>query len=357
MTASLIERDGDLINSWYIICLSSELDSAKNGILVRRLYGRDYVLYRDAQGRATVMLDRCIHRGVQLSKGTCEKGHLRCPYHGWKFGENGEVTEIPSEGDGKSQAVQNKKGEVLPSSEKNGAIWVWPGNPALATNGPSWDFPFYQEDGWTQYFMITDFNNEVNHLVSNFMDVPHTVYVHSKWFRNRRLIQVPITVEVDSGRVKVTYHQKNDSIGFMGQILNPQGRPMIHTDEFIFPNITRVDYNFGSQHFIINSQCTPIDANRTRVYTWICYRLPFVGGLLKPFMQFYTRRVITQDVQIMENHGENLRKYPEFFQNANYKNSSADELHIAIEKMRSMGSQDRSSVIQMNYKRERHFWI
>ena len=43
---------------------------------------------------------------------------------------------------------------------------------------PYWDTP-----GWGTYYMVTEFPNEVTHLVENFMDVPHTTFVHVGWFR------------------------------------------------------------------------------------------------------------------------------------------------------------------------------
>lgn len=352
MGSNLKIEDGDIVNNWYIICLSQELKM--NSILKRTVYDQDFVVYRDVNEKPVVLIDRCIHRGVQLSKGRSEKGEIVCPYHGWKYGVNGQVTEIPSE---KNPNLKNLCGITFPVIEKSGAIWIWTGDKNKVTETPSWTFPYYGAKNWTSYFMVTDFENEVNHLVQNFMDVPHTVFVHSKWFRNRKLMKVPIEITVNSGRVLVKYVQPKDSIGFVGFILNPKNNPMIHTDEFIFPNITRVDYLFGNQHFIINSQCTPISKGRTRVYTWICYHLGFIGFLLKPFMQSYTRKVITQDVEIMENHGVNLKKEPSFFNLSNYRNTSADELHIAIEKLRSQGKEDKDSIMQINYKKEREFWI
>ena len=357
MEKSLLQYDGDLINHWYIICLSRELPSSGKKPISRQVYEKNYVIYRDAEAIPVVMLDRCPHRGAQLSRGTCHHGTLRCPYHGWTFGKEGRVCEIPSEGPNSSQASTKKQGEVIPCIEQDGALWVWIGDPSQKSMLPSWRFPEYKNPGWSQYFMITDFTNEVTNLVENFMDVSHTVFVHSKWFRSRRLIEVPLLIEVDKGRVKATYQQKNDSIGFAKSILNPTSEPMIHTDEFIFPNITRVDYNFGTRHFIINSQCTPLEKNKTRVYTWISYRLPFIGPFIKPLMQFYTRKVITQDVEIMENQGANLKRDPNFFSGSHFSNTAADELHIAIEKLRQLGTQDRQSVQQIQYSRKRLFWI
>ena len=56
------------------------------------------VVFRDEQGRAVAMQDRCIHRNAQLSLGTVKNGCLTCPYHGWVYDGEGHVVAIPSLG-------------------------------------------------------------------------------------------------------------------------------------------------------------------------------------------------------------------------------------------------------------------
>lgn len=57
------------------------------GYVVARL-GEDVVAARD----------RCPHRGAPLSAGTIKDSCLVCPYHGWRFGSDGKVAEIPALG-------------------------------------------------------------------------------------------------------------------------------------------------------------------------------------------------------------------------------------------------------------------
>jgi 5,5'-dehydrodivanillate O-demethylase len=40
---------------------------------------------------------RCAHRGTQLSTGWVEGDKIRCFYHGWKYGPDGQCTEQPAE--------------------------------------------------------------------------------------------------------------------------------------------------------------------------------------------------------------------------------------------------------------------
>jgi phenylpropionate dioxygenase-like ring-hydroxylating dioxygenase large terminal subunit len=353
MQLSLRERDKALVNNWYIACLSSELGKTP---IKRTLYDTPIALFRNEDGKPAALLDRCVHRGAQLSLGTCDKGQLRCPYHGWRYNQKGDVTEIPSEGsqDGKESCQVKHQVISYTAVEQDGVIWVWMGAGEPQEKTPPWRFPHYGEKGFSHYFMITDFDNEVTNLVENFMDVPHTVFVHSGWFRDRQLTHVPMTVEVGGGQVNVTYHQPQDSIGFSRLLINPMNHKMIHTDRFIYPNITRVDYSFGpSSAFIINSQCSPVSTLKTRVYTYIGFKVLNYGFLIKPLMRFYTRQVIEQDVRIMKNQGDNLKVFPEL----PFRSSEADELHLAIEKIRRYGSEEKPEAFTFSKKSEKQFWI
>ncbi len=348
---SVAEMDGDIVNHWYILAHESEVPADKP--IRRMFYDKPYVVFRDGAGVPRAYLDQCIHRGAPLSEGWCDKGGIRCPYHGWRFHADGQVAEVPSTGE-ECGGVEGKWRLKGPATVfQDGCLWVWGGAGDPATATPPWRFPMPHGKHARGYFMVTDFDNEVGHLVQNFMDVPHTVYVHDKWFRKRRAIKVTAHVAVSEGRVKVTYHQPDDSIGFMGRILNPSKAPMIHTDVYIFPNLTRVDYTFGSNGFIINSQCTPVTRHRTRVYTWIAYNVGFLSRFLEPFFRFYTRKVITQDVVIMEQHGGVVKLLGE----STPHSTAADELHLAVQKLRDAGAQDRQKPYVPNYERERDFWI
>lgn len=346
----LKERDGHLIENWYIACKSEEL--AKKPLALT-LYDENLVLFRDLNNKPVALPNRCLHRYAKLSEGEVINGELVCPYHSWTYNNEGMVSRVPSEGDKQLKGKRCLKS--LPCHEKEGVIWVWMGKGEPTDISSIWSWPHYQEKGWVSYIMVTDFNNEVTNLVENFMDVPHTVSVHKGWFRNEALKKVPIVTETSKGQVLVTYEQPEDSIGVLIKpLLNPSGAPMIHTDCFIFPNITKVDYSFGPHsQYVINSQCTPISAFKSRVYTYIGYKIPFVGPILKPFIQFYTRQVIEQDVWIMDVQRANLNEDEE----PRFQSTPADEPHLQIERLRSLGVKGDASVFEVQKRVEGEIWI
>ena len=349
---SLRERDGKLVENWYVACLSQEI--APGEVLQRVIYDRPYAIFRTKSGSVGVLPDRCLHRLALLSQGEVRGEHLACMYHGWEYATDGKVARIPAE-DPAGQEQAKHCARKLPVVEQDGAVWVWTGEGAPA-GPPPWRFPYAEDSAWQHYFMITDFPNEATHLAENFMDVPHTVYVHRGWFRDEKTARtrIPHTVATKQGRVLVTYQQDEDEFSWGAKLLlNAGGKKMKHTDEFIFPNLTRVDYWFGENGFIINSQVTPVSTLSSRVYTYIAYKIPWGGKLLKPLFGFYTRQVIEQDVEIMHNQGSSLR----FDDTLAFRSTPADELHVQIERLRHYGKIGSDRLWQHESYKEAAFWI
>ena len=347
---------GALKDFWYVACLASELGTEKP--IGRTILETPLALYRDAQGKPRAVRDRCLHRGAALSAGVVVDGTLCCPYHGWSYGPDGACVHIPSLGPAQRGAVLSDDDhhhsglKLAPSEvgclptfgtrEQDGLIYVYLGDDVEAARSPPFRVPFKDDAGWTVYFMVTPFENGVTNLVENFMDVPHTVFVHKRWFRNPAQKEVPALVERKAGRVKVTYQQEGDAISGLGFILNPSGKPMVHTDEFIVPNITRVDYLFGeTSGFVINSQVTPVGPTSSMVYTAISYKLPLgplsrgLGKVLEPLIHWYTRQVITQDTDIMAIQKRGLTAPSgEVVDEIRFTSTEADLLHADIERYR-----------------------
>lgn len=86
------------------------------------------VIWRDAAGALHALEDRCVHRLAPLSLGRCEGANLRCMYHGFLFGPDGMVREIP----GQDAIPANARVRSYPVVERHSWLWVWPGDPARA---------------------------------------------------------------------------------------------------------------------------------------------------------------------------------------------------------------------------------
>src|SRR2546423_743880 len=80
-------------------------------------------------------------------------------------------------------------------------------------------------------------------------------------------------VRCDAESVEVEFFEERDAQSVISRLLFPSGRQMVHSDRFLMPTTSRVDYSFGpDRHFIITSQCTPISEHETEVYTVTTFR-------------------------------------------------------------------------------------
>ncbi len=89
---------GELMRRYWVpACLSEELLEPDCDPIRLRVLGENLIAFRDTEGRAGVMQERCPHRGASLFFGRNEEGGIRCLYHGWKVAVDGTVLDTPCE--------------------------------------------------------------------------------------------------------------------------------------------------------------------------------------------------------------------------------------------------------------------
>jgi len=125
---------GELLRRyWYPIAALGELD--ENPVKPVTLLGESLVLYRDRRGTLGLIDSVCAHRRVNLALGVPEEEGLRCPYHGWRFGETGQCLEQPAE---KRPYCDKVKIKAYPVRVACGAVFAYLG-PQPVPELPMWD--------------------------------------------------------------------------------------------------------------------------------------------------------------------------------------------------------------------------
>ena len=121
---------GDLLRRyWTPVLQSSEL--TPGGRVKRvKLMGERLVAYRGRSGVAGLIGEFCPHRGASLYFGRVEDAGMRCVYHGWQFGLDGQCTDMPSEPP-ESSFASKVCHTAYPCREAGGMIWTYmgPGSP------------------------------------------------------------------------------------------------------------------------------------------------------------------------------------------------------------------------------------
>ncbi len=285
---------------WYIACPSRKLKSQPVAL---KIFGRRLVFFRDETGRASALDDCCPHRNAPLSAGKVVDGELACPYHGWRFDIQGRLAGIPYRPDDLPECVVPQYDCV----EQDGYVWVSLGRKRAEQPLP---FPHLSLPGWTSFRMETLFNANVEACLENFLDCPHATHVHRYWFRTPTAKPVNSQVTMlDDGAVAEYFHEPREK-SLVWSLLSP-GKTvgMKHTDRYIAPATSRVDYEFDDgRAYSITSSCTPVDEVHTRVFTVISFRRGWLGPLVRLFFRPLSRIIINQDVHMLALQQANIRR-------------------------------------------------
>lgn len=162
-----------LMNTWYVAAWGSEMSDQP---FTRRILNEPLVLYRDAQGRANVASNLCPHRFAPLHMGKVVEGTIECPYHGLRFDGAGRCVYNP---DGDGRIPTGARLRVYPVTERWGAVWIWPGDPALADPSKIPDYPYLGEpDRYTAVTGLLHVRANYRYINDNLMDQAHLHMVH-----------------------------------------------------------------------------------------------------------------------------------------------------------------------------------
>jgi phenylpropionate dioxygenase-like ring-hydroxylating dioxygenase large terminal subunit len=143
---------------WQPVALADEFDQMRP-VKAVRLLGEDFVVFRDADGGYGLMDRDCPHRGADLAFGRLEDRGLRCVFHGWLLGRDGQCLETPAE-PRNSPLCRNVRQRAFPVVEKGGIVWGYFGDGAppafpgidcfIAPGEYSFAFKGYIDCNWLQ---------------------------------------------------------------------------------------------------------------------------------------------------------------------------------------------------------------
>jgi len=170
---SSLKLPENLKEFWYPVVFSKDLKHDTLAPVL--LFGKDWVVFRDKDGKAACIRDECAHRACPLSIGSKKDGQVVCAYHGWTFNATGACTEMPS-----TTFNPDIRVSALQCREGDGFVWIWTGAGEPPQQLPDWTNP---PKGYTLHCEhIFDVQAEHGLLIENLLDLAHAPFTHTSTF-------------------------------------------------------------------------------------------------------------------------------------------------------------------------------
>ncbi|NEQ22172.1 MAG: Rieske 2Fe-2S domain-containing protein [Microcoleus sp. SIO2G3] len=296
----------DWKEAWYPVCYLCDLDKTKPTPFT--LLATDLVIWWDSTASCwRVFEDKCPHRLAPLSEGRiADDGLLECPYHGWAFSGEGQCDRIPQQvEDLAAQASKRTCVVSLPTAERQGLLFAYPGLPENASKTPVPVIEALEESPseWVCIDTFRDLPYDALTLLENVIDASHIPYTHHRSVGNRAYAG-PVELEVkESGK------QGFQGVWESGPRLGTLGR---QDTTFLAPGLMWHDLTskqFGRTLTVVYA--TPIRKGSCRIFA----RFPFKFSSKVPglFMKLTPRwfshigqNAVLEDDQIFLHHQERI---------------------------------------------------
>ena len=162
-------------NIWYVAEWSANVTDKPVKV---KMLGREFVLFRDAGGKAACLSNTCCHRGASLAQGKRnDDGTVACVFHGWCFDARGRCTRIPSQANPTADIPAAAKVDSYPVEERNGLIWVFLGERPEDAH-PLFDMPEDVDPAWRRVTFSDSWKANVHWAKMVDLDQVHLHIVH-----------------------------------------------------------------------------------------------------------------------------------------------------------------------------------
>ena len=84
-----LEQEKVFASGWVAVCCLPQVREPGN-IIVTDVAGRSILVVFDKKGNLRAFYNFCRHRGSKLLEENCQRKSIRCPYHGWVYGLDGQ---------------------------------------------------------------------------------------------------------------------------------------------------------------------------------------------------------------------------------------------------------------------------
>lgn len=300
--------DTGLSHYWYPLGYSKTLLKKSHKPMRFVLLDVPIVLWR-AHDTWMVHKDICPHRQSPLSSGRVINDTLVCPYHGWSFNTSGSLNQVPTL---PADKQPRSKPCLIPFSVYDDGFMVWICLHQKAKLPPP-NTNNYRASSKKTLCIEKVFANPIDDIIENFMDSPHTLFVHQGLIRNTdQLTPRLVEVTMNEHEVLVAHQPSQEEISLFSKLINPNGKLVSHTDKFTLPSHVQIDYYIGSEQPLFSAWVAlcPINSHETKLFITITLDFAWKNHLLGPITRLLAERILAQDRKILALQSANLAYEP-----------------------------------------------
>lgn len=252
-------------------------------------------IYRTREG-LSVVLDRCPHRGVPVSKGCIKDDQLVCAYHGLRFDAAGTCTRIPAQ----PALIPSERFSLksLPAVERYGLLWtcLTPDVDVAIPPMPTWDDAAHQQI----LPPFVDIQGSAGRQVEGFVDVAHFAFVHQEAFADADNPVVPAyETTVTASCIRSDYVSTVGNFPKGLEHLAPEGFEWRRVFEIYPPFTARLTVYFPNKGRLnILNAASPMTATSTRLFVPITRNFDVTGPLEDVYA--FNAQIFAEDKDIIE---------------------------------------------------------
>jgi 5,5'-dehydrodivanillate O-demethylase oxygenase subunit len=157
---------------WWPVWFEEKIE---NKPIMIKLLGETFVLFRDGKGKIGMLDHICAHRRASLEFGRVEERGIRCCYHGWLYGADGQCVEMPAEPPG-SRLYEEVKQRAAQIQVAAGLVFAYIG-PAPVPVLPRYDL--LALDDCDRTIWASDDHCNWAQRAENGMDPYHSMALHA----------------------------------------------------------------------------------------------------------------------------------------------------------------------------------
>ena len=190
-------------NAWYVAAWSDEVEDQ---LFARKILGEHVLLYRQDNGVAVALSDRCPHRFVALHLGKRHGDVVECAYHGLRFDSSGACVLNPNS-DVIPKAARLRK---YPLVERYSILWIWLGDVEAADDSLIPDFTCMTDGHHATVHGYIHGASSYMLMLDNILDLSHTNYLHADTLGSEALARVQTQIIEHDSYIDVMRWMPND---------------------------------------------------------------------------------------------------------------------------------------------------